>query len=273
MDTTIIKSLFEVLPLMKDFLQDEIAVSMTDTTKFIGYWPSNEIPLKLNVGDVLVTGDPYLEAIKTKKVVSAIVPKEVLGIVFKATCYPLIDSNGNVFGAVGIAKSIEKPYAIQNATSNILASMKQTNNGIEGIAEGSQKLVDAVDTMVNLAKDSKNKISDTDSILSAMQSISSQSNLLALNAAIEAARSGEAGRGFSVVADEMRKLSQLSSESAKKVSQTLLEIRKSIQAIESIINTTSVIASDQAAATKEITTTLEEITSSTELLEDISTII
>ncbi|MBW9154778.1 methyl-accepting chemotaxis protein [Clostridium estertheticum] len=102
---------------------------------------------------------------------------------------------------------------------------------IEEIATGSQKLVDTIDIVVNAAAD--------------------------------------AGRGFGVVSSEIKKLSQLSSESAKEVSKTLLEIQKSIIKITDVINSSSLIA-DSQAATEEITATLEEITASAEILAKIS---
>lgn len=78
---------------------------------------------------------------------------------------------------------------------------------------------------------------------------------------------------FSVVAGEMRKLSQMSSESSKKVSQLLLEMRNSIDEVIKEISNTNMIAESQAAATEEITATLEEITSNSKELVDMSKVV
>lgn len=167
----------------------------------------------------------------------------------------------------------DKIKSLQDAASNIFNSLQQTGSSIEEISKGSQKLVDTIGVVVSAAKVTDQKIKDTASILSGIQNIASQSNLLALNAAIEAARSGEAGRGFSVVADEMRKLSQLSDESAKKVSETLLEIKKSIEEIENAIKSSSLIAESQAASTEKVTSTLQEITEASEIVKNISKVL
>ncbi len=272
MTKEIINSLKDVLPLLKDMVKEDIAVSITDTEKFIAYYPNEKIPMKLNVGDRIREGDPYLEAIRTKKITSNILPKEIFGIVFQGICYPLIDDNGDVFGAVGIAKSLEKQTIIQDSSENIFSSIEQTGSGLEDIANSSQKLAAAINNIVNYTKTTNERLQYIDSILVSIQNIASQSNLLALNAAIESARAGDAGKGFSVVANEMKKLSQLSSESGKQISNVMLQIKESIAHIENEISESSLAADSQAAATEELTASMGEITSSIETLKNIAKI-
>ncbi len=260
MDKSIINALIDVLPLIKDILQEDVAISITDRTKYLAYFPHENLPLKLSVGDLISPEDPLMEAMRSKKISQAIIPKERFSVAIKGICYPLIDENGEVFGAIGVGKSLKRQDEIHQATEHIFDSLQQTNASIEDISSGSQKLAETIVHIAGLSKSSEKKIDDTDSILSAIKNIASQSNLLALNAAIEAARAGDAGRGFSVVASEMRKLSLLSSESAMKVSQTLLEIKKSVGEIEREIKETSLIAESQAAATEEINAIIDELT-------------
>jgi methyl-accepting chemotaxis protein len=89
---------------------------------------------------------------------------------------------------------------------------------------------------------------------------------LGLNAAIEASRAGKFGRGFEVVAKEIRKLSSSTSESVKKVDEVLKGIRKSILTIDATVSENTEIFETQAASLEEVAASIEELNSTVEIL-------
>ena len=133
--------------------------------------------------------------------------------------------------------------------------VEKVNSAVSNIRLQSEHTKDNAAKIENLAR----QTNDIGSIVSTIDDIAAQTNLLALNAAIEAARAGEAGRGFAVVADEVRALASRTSSSTQEISRMVKSIQEEAATATSSINDSVANMDIVASDAEQIMTILSDI--------------
>jgi len=172
--------------------------------------------------------------------------------------------------AASVEDIVSRTVAATESTSQAARESEDSQKIIQRNMDEAQLLAQdihlASDVIARLAEDSRN----VDTVLEVIRGIAEQTNLLALNAAIEAARAGEAGRGFAVVADEVRTLSQRTQESTTEIQSIVEKLQAAAEEAVDVMNRGAAKASNASEISASAGEALNSITSEVIAIQDMN---
>jgi hypothetical protein len=173
-----------------------------------------------------------------------------------------------ISAAVIAARIKEKQHMdlIRSVVAEVSESVHQAAAALNEISSGSAELAATGNSLAQAALHADEEVKATNKILDFILDVADRTKLLGLNAAIVAAQAGVHGRGFGVVADEIRKLAANSATSVEQITTILKKIRSAITKVNSSSKETSSISTEQSRAVQDIARVVENIQKSVNLL-------
>ena len=172
------------------------------------------------------------------------------------------------------ATAVEVASNAEQTAEAARSSSSSCEHGKQVIARNQRSITDLatqVEQASNIIQELEKNAQEINTILSTIQGIAEQTNLLALNAAIEAARAGEQGRGFAVVADEVRVLSQRTHSSTVEIRNMIETLQRNTQGAVSTMHEGQLLAQNSVDDANNAAHALEQITTSINQISDMAT--
>ncbi len=216
-----------VAPYIKEMVTFDIGITVHKDGKFAAYVPGNNLDFHNKVGDPS-KGKITLKCLETGKRCVGVVKKEESshGLAYISCSVPIKDGD-RVVGCIGTTQARDTQEKLVSVASDLSTSTEKMTLGMDQLASNAKTVAVACHDLEDMSKELAEAGRKTDEIVSFIKNIAKQTNLLGLNAAIEASRAGDMGRGFGVVAGEIRKLAVASSESVEKITLSLKNMQDS----------------------------------------------
>ena len=244
---------------------------VSDREKLIAANCMPELRQQVRAGDPVKPGSALHQSLQTGKRIFTMVPKEVYGFPYVAISMPIRDEADTILGAVVVHESLERADVLQETARLLSASANELFASLQAINAQAQEIASGGKLLKSFADQTSKYVADTDAVADFIRRVSSQTNLLGLNAAIEAARVGELGRGFGVVAEEVRKLAVDSSRSTTEITTLLREMNTSMTKIQKEITQMELVTGHQASTIQSVVENIQKLAGMSEKLSALAT--
>ncbi|WP_068717568.1 methyl-accepting chemotaxis protein [Vibrio tritonius] len=238
---------------------DDLGIIAEDVNTFISHLQKMMLQIEDFSGQ-LVNNISSLERTSTQN--STILNQHVRETEQISTAIEEMSATANMM-AQNAQESVEYTKEVSQMGSSSLRTLNNAKSYVD-------RLVSDVENTASSMSNMSDETKGINQILSVIGDIAAQTNLLALNAAIEAARAGEQGRGFAVVADEVRALASRTQESTEEIERALTKLLDGSQEVLSLMEGTKSTCHETFNGTTEVETSLNSLTSQVGNITDLS---
>lgn len=246
--------------------KDSYIVYIDETGKVARVQESKRFPFTLKVGESMeldhIKGTNTARCWREKHYMEAEGNPATFGFPYTSKSLPLYE-NGEFKGSMSVVFPADNTKYLEDSMNTLSDQVGVLNHLGHEMAQASQEQSKSAVEITHRVDDLQAHAKTLEEINALIAEVASQTNLLGLNAAIEAARAGEMGRGFGVVADEIRRLSLTVKDSSKQVNLKIGEILTDIGHIDQAIQ-------NSAAGNEELSTQLQKLSASVEQVHQTS---
>ena len=257
-------------PVIKKLFTDDVFISISNLNTVISQVNSNELPNADSVGKKLTAQDPMLDVMRKNREITLNIPKELYGTAMKITIAPITNKQGKVIGSIAVSASVNNHVELIDVAEKFATSSEEIGAATEQLSASAENLssymLEVASTQNNLAS----QVENTSKILDMINNVAKNTRILGFNAGIEAARSGEHGKGFSVVAKEITKLADQSADSVNEIRILLNAMKEKVEEVSKTINETLHVSETQTSAIIEISNSIQNLTEVAEKIDELA---
>lgn len=268
----VVKSFKDFAPIIAEMFPEGAVLFLTDLDKILSKQSSNKFDVSfLQKGDILKDNSIASNTIGQGKPIIEELESSIYGVNVLEACYPMYDEDTkDIVGTLTIITPKETAVKLRDMSNNLGNNLTGIAAAIEELAASASQIHINEQELNTEIKEITKLSEEINEVSSFIKEIADETKMLGLNAAIEAARAGDAGKGFGVVAEEIRNLSQQSKSTVPKINKLANDIIAKVNEVSEKSMSSLASSEEQASATEEITASIEEITSSTEELSNIA---
>ena len=268
-DQAILDNVGKLLPVIHQAFGGEVGAAVSDREKFLRYCPANDLDFKIEVNQPLKQGSgAYRVIYENRASLKTVIDKSVRGFPYKVMVAAIHNPRNEIIGSLVLSQSLAHQDELKEMAGGLLKNISTLAATAEEITAQSEEITGITRALAEVANESQTQAMETNRVLGFIREIAGQTNLLGLNAAIEAARVGEQGRGFGVVAEEIRKLATNSTQSIAKINEIIAAIQSGSTATATQIAQVEEGISQVAAATSHMAGAMQELRAMANLLDE-----